>query len=531
MKIGDPMEFLPGNTVGIDLGTTFSALAQINEEGEPVPIQNEDGDIETASLILLTENKHVVIGPNRNRAAMEDPENVVERIKRKMGDVGYKRTFDGHEITPEFISSLILRKLKQDGERILGPIANAVITVPYYFNDSRRKATQDAGKIAGLNGIDIINEPTAAALTYAWHRGELGHEMPDKKTRRVLIYDLGGGTFDSTLVEYNGNHFRVISTDGDVKLGGVDWNDRLARYVCDQFKEKTGLDPSESAQAIQILRNDCDTAKIALTTKQSTNITCRYEGNRLSVPVTRELFEDLTKDLLQRTCDTTEFVLEQADMKFAQLDAIVLVGGSTLMPQVPAMLEKLTGVKPYISPGLDPHTAVAKGAAIHAAILEAKYNPNGKLTDRIQKLLKNINQEDVNSHALGIVATDPSKGIVVNNIMIPKNTPLPFSLTRTFKTNKENQQRISIQVLEGDAPDPKACSLLGKCRITDLPPDLPKGTLVEVTYSFDKSGRISVSAREKAGGHEAKIDIERKGTLTENQVENLTHLAEEYSIE
>ena len=525
------MEFLPGNTVGIDLGTTFSALAQINEDGEPVPIQNEDGDIETASLILLTESKHVVVGPNRNRAAMEDPENVVERIKRKMGDVGYKRTFDGHEITPEFISSLILRKLKQDAERILGPIANAVITVPYYFNDSRRKATQDAGKIAGLNVIDIINEPTAAALTYAWHRGELGHEMPDGKSRRVLIYDLGGGTFDSTLVEYNGNHFRVISTDGDVKLGGVDWNDRLARYVCKQFKEKFGVDPSESPQELQILRNDCDTAKIALTTKPNTNIVCRYEGNRLSVPITRELFEELTQDLLQRTCDTTEFVLEQADMKFAQLDAIVLVGGSTLMPQVPAMLERLTGVKPYISPDLDPHTAVAKGAAIHAAILEAKFNPNGKLTDRIQKLLKNIHQEDVNSHALGVVATDPAKGQVVNNIMIPKNTTLPFSLTRTFKTNKENQERISIQVLEGDAPDPKACSLLGKCQITDLPPHLPKGTLVEVTYAFDKAGRISVSAREKAGGHEAKINILRKGTLTDNQVESLTHLAEEYSIE
>lgn len=525
------MEFLPGNTVGIDLGTTFSALAQINDEGEPVPIQNEDGDIETASLILLTESKHVIVGPNRSRAAMEDPENVVERIKRKMGDAGYKRTFDGHEITPEFISSLILRKLKQDGEKVLGPIANAVITVPYYFNDSRRKATQDAGKIAGLNVIDIINEPTAAALTYAWHRGELGHESAEKKPRRVLIYDLGGGTFDSTVVEYNGNHFRVISTDGDVKLGGVDWNDRLARYVCEQFKEKFGVDPADSPQALQVLRNDCDSAKISLTSKESVNITCRYEGNRLSVPISRELFEKLTKDLLQRTCDTTEFVLEQADMKFSDLDAIVLVGGSTLMPQVSVMLEQLTGVKPYVSPDLDPHTAVAKGAAIHAAILEAKFNPNGNLTERVQKLLKNIHQEDVNSHALGIVATDPAKNQVINNIMIPRNTTLPFSLTRTFKTNKDNQERISIQVLEGDAPDPKACALLGKCRITDLPPNLPKGTLVEVTYAFDKSGRISVSAREKAGGREAKIEIERKGTLTDNQVEDMTQLAEEYSIE
>lgn len=525
------MEFLPGNTVGIDLGTTFSTLAQINDEGTPVPIQNEDGDVETASLILLTESKHVIVGPNRSRAAMEDPENVVERIKRMMGVVNYKRTFDGHEITPEFISSLILRKLKQDGEKILGTIANAVITVPYYFNDSRRKATQDAGKIAGLNVIDIINEPTAAALTYAWHRGELGRETAGDKPRRVLIFDLGGGTFDSTVVEYNGNHFKVISTDGDVKLGGVDWNDRLAQYVCEKFQEKHGVNPHDSAHAVQVLRNDCDMAKIALTTRPNVNISCRYDGKSLSVPVTRELFDDLTKDLLQRTCDTTEFVLEQADMKFSDLDAIVLIGGSTLMPQVPAILERLTGVPPYVSPDLDPHTAVAKGAAIHAAILEAKFNPNGKLADRVQKLLKNIRQEDVNSHALGIVATDPAQNRAVNNIMIPRNTTLPFSLTRTFQTNKDNQQRISIQVLEGDAPDPTACSLLGKCRITELPPELPKGTLVDVTYSFDKSGRISVTAREKAGGHEAKIEIERRGTLTDNQVEDLTHLATEYSIE
>ncbi len=527
------MEFLPGNTVGIDLGTTFSTLAQINDEGEPVPIQNEDGDVETASLILLTDTKHVIVGPNRSRAAIADPENVVERIKRMMGVVNYKRTFDDHEITPEFMSSLILRKLKQDAEKLIGPIANAVITVPYYFNDTRRKATQDAGKIAGLNVIDIINEPTAAALTYAWHRGELGHsEKNGDKPRRVLIFDLGGGTFDSTLVEYNGNHFKVISTDGDVKLGGVDWNDRLARYVADRFKEKFGVDPYDDAQAIQILRNDCDNAKIALTTKENVNIRCRFDGNTLSVPVSRELFEDLTKDLLQRTSDTTEFVvIEQANMKFSDLDAIVLIGGSTLMPQVPAMLEKLTGIKPYSSPDLDPHTAVARGAAIHAAILEAKYNPNQNLTEKVRKLFTNIHQEDVNSHALGVVATDPAQNKVVNNVMIPRNTTLPFSITRVFRTNKENQQRISIQVLEGDAPDPMACSFLGKCQITELPPNLPKGTLVEVTYAFDKSGRISVSAREKNGGKEAAINIERHGTLTDNQIEQFTHLADEYSIE
>ncbi|MBQ3453871.1 MAG: Hsp70 family protein [Thermoguttaceae bacterium] len=526
------MEFFKGNTVGIDLGTTFSSLAQVDENGEPRPIPNEDDEVETASVILLAESKHVIVGPNRSRAAMEDPENVVERIKRQMGVVNYKRTFDGHEITPEFISSLILRKLKQDAEKHIGPIANAVITVPYYFNDTRRKATQDAGKIAGFNVIDIINEPTAAALTYAWHRGELGHRSTnDGKPRRVLIYDLGGGTFDCTVVQYTGNHFKVISTDGDVKLGGVDWNDRIVDYVCKQFQEKHGVDPKEDIRTLQILRNDSDIAKITLSSRENTTITCRHHGKSLAVPLSRELFEQLTRDLLQRTSDTAEFVVEQADLQFTDLDAIVLVGGSTLMPQVPAMLKNLTGITPYVSEGLNPHTAVACGAAIHAAILEAKFNPQGQLASRVQKLLENVHQEDVNSHGLGIVATDPSKGEVVNHIMIPRNTTLPFSISRTFKTNKPNQERITIQVLEGDAPDPQANSLLGKCRITNLPPNLPQGTPVEVTYSFDKSGRISVSAREKAGNTEAAIEVERRGTLSETEVEEFSQLANEYSIE
>lgn len=524
------MEFLPGQTVGIDLGTTFSTLAIVNEDGEPTPIPNEDDDVETASIILLAESKHVIVGPNRSRAAMEDPANVIERIKRQMGSVGYHRTFDGQEITPEFVSSLILRKLKQDCENKLGPIANAVITVPYYFNDTRRKSTQDAGRIAGLNVVSIINEPTAAALTYAWHRGELGR-TESAKTHRILIYDLGGGTFDSTVVEYSGNNFHVISTDGDVKLGGVDWNDRLADYVCEKFIEKYGVNLHQFPKTMQILRNDCDVAKIQLTTREQTTISCRHEGQSVSVPVTRQLFEELTFDLLQRTADTTEYVIQNAGMKFSDLDAVVMIGGSTLMPQVAAMLEKLTGVTPYRNPDLDPHTAVARGAAIHAAILEAQYNEANTLSDRVKKLLENVREEDVNSHGLGIVATDPKTKEIINYIMIPRNTTLPYSFSKTFQTNKEGQTRVSVQVLEGDAPDPNACSFLGKCRITDLPPNLPKGTPVEVTYSFDKSGRISVSAREKLTNKEAKIDIERRGVLTEEQVEKFIRLADEYSIE
>ena len=529
----EQIHFEAGNTVGIDLGTTFSAIAQVNNAGTPVPIPNEDDEEETASLILLTDSKNVIVGPPRNRAALEKPEYVVERIKRYMGMSEFKKTFDGNEITPEFISALILKKLKQDGEKRIGKIGNAVITVPYYFNDARRKATQDAGLIAGLNVIDVINEPTAATLTYAWHRGELGVAFGKKvKPRRILIYDLGGGTFDSTLVEYTPSHFKVLATDGDVQLGGIDWNDRILDLVSEEFQSKHGVDPRDSEQTIQILRNNCDIAKIELTSKSETVIHCRHEGKSASVRLSREKFEEITQDLLQRTSDTTEFVMEQAGMQFHDLDAIVLVGGSTLMPQVPAMLKKLTGLQPYTHDDLSPHTAVACGAAIHAAILEAKFRQDqAGLTDKIKKLLEVVREDDVNSHSLGVVARNHKTKKALNHIMIPRNTTLPFHVTQTFQTNRDNQQQIIVQVLEGDAPDPVACSLLGKCRITELPPNLPKGSPVEVTYAFDRAGRINVSAREQTTGKAAVIEIERRGTLNDAQVDAFTKLASEYVVQ
>jgi len=525
------MQFEPGQTVGVDLGTTFSAIAQLDEEGNPVTILNDDDDVETPSLILLTEGRHVVVGPNRMRAAVEDPENVVERIKRHMGESGFKRTFDGREITPEFLSALILKKLRQDAERRIGKIGNAVITVPYYFNDARRKATQDAGKIAGLNVVDIINEPTAATLTFAWHRGELGiARTSDEKPKLALVYDLGGGTFDVTVVRYTPAHFRVLGTDGDVRLGGVDWNDRLLDYVAEEFKSRHQLDPRESPEAVQLLQNDCDLAKLELSEKTQTTVNCRYKGRALAVPVTREKFEQITADLLQRTADTTELVLQTAGIEPQQLDAVVLVGGSTLMPQVPAMLEGILGKKP--SSEISPHTAVAQGAAIHAAILEVKHRgQESELAEKVRRMLGAVRQENVNSHGLGVLANNPKTGKDVNHLMIPRNTQLPFEVTRSFKTQREGQERVSIQVIEGDAPDPRACSLLGKFRIRDLPPNLPKGSLVDVTYAFDESGRIRVSAQEKSSGKEAAIEIERRGNLNDQQVDLYKRLADEYEVD
>ena len=396
--------------VGIDLGTTFSTIAYLNEQGEPVPLPNDDGRVETPSLVLLAESGHVIVGPSRMRAAMEDPENVVERIKRHMGEQEFKRTFDGNEITPEFLSALILKKLRQDAESQIGKVANAVVTVPYYFNDSRRKATEDAGQIAGLNVIDIINEPTAATLAYSWKRGELGSaSTAEGKPRLALVYDLGGGTFDVTVVRYSPTHFQVLATDGDVRLGGVDWNDRLLDHVAEKFKAQHGVDVRESAATVQMLRNDCDMAKIELSEKAETSISCRHGGKTLAVPVTRAQFEEMTADLLQRSLDTAYLVLEQAKITPEDLDSLVLVGGSTLMPAVSRAVEQLAGHEP--SHDVNPFTAVAQGAAIHAAILEAKYRgERSEMADTVRQHLAAVRQEDVNSHGLGVVARNPKTG-------------------------------------------------------------------------------------------------------------------------
>jgi len=447
-----------------------------------------------------------------------------------MGSEDYNRTFDGKEITPEFVSALILKKLRQDAVQRIGEVGNAVITVPYYFNDSRRKATQDAGRIAGLNVIDIINEPTAATLTYAWKMGLLGRkEGADAKPHQVLVYDLGGGTFDVALVRYTPAHFQVLATDGDVELGGVDWNERLVDHVADAFQEKHGSDPRSSAATLQLLRSDCDEAKVRLSDEDRVSIGCRHEGNTITVQITRDQFEEMTRDLTQRTLDTVQLVLDQAKMTAKQLDAIVLVGGSTLMPAIPKMLEEATGVVPYAD--LSPFEAVAQGAAIHAAILEAKFREGDEgVTEKVRKMFGGIRQEEVNSHGLGVTLRDRA-GKKRNKVMIHRNTQLPTEVKRTFSTFEDGQTRINVQVNEGEAPDPAACSLVGNCRITGLPEGLPKGSPVEVTYAYGSDGRIRVTAREKTSGTEATIRIERKGSLSASQIKDFEAMAGEYRVE
>ncbi len=528
------MEFQDGLTVGIDLGTTFSTLAYLDEEGTPIPVENDDGDCETPSLILLAATGHVIVGPNRMRAAMEDPRNVMERVKRHMGETedDFDHVFDGKKITPEFLSALILKKLKQDAEKKLGrTIGNAVITVPYYFNDLRRKATQDAGRIGGLNVIDIVNEPTAATLTYAWKHHELGVSRGNGDApKSVLVFDLGGGTFDATVVQYTPTHFHVLATDGDVHLGGVDWNDRLLEYVAEQFTKEHGKDPRESSETVQLLRYECDQAKIALSENEKTSVACRYQGKSMSTEITRGQFEEMTADLAQRTIDTVDLVLKQSKVKASDLHALVLVGGSTLMPIIAQRLEQEFQIKPNRE--LSPYTAVAQGAALHAAILEAKNRgEGGEMAEKLKKALARVRQDDVNSHGLGMVARDPNSDKQLNFVMIPRNTQLPVEKRQTFVTNQDGQRRVHVKVIQGEAPDPAACAQIGDLYIRDLPEGLPKGSPVEVIYSFDETGRVHIRAVDQTSGKSATTQIERAGALDDQQLDVLTRLAQEYRVD
>jgi molecular chaperone DnaK len=526
------MKLLEGHTVGIDLGTTYSAIAQLNSEGEAVILQNSEGRDITPSVVLLGEDGKVVVGPSFERISLAKPENVVEAIKREMGNKDYFVVYQGKKLTPEFVSALIMKKMKQDAEENIGPIANAVITVPYYFNDVRRKATQDSGRIAGLNVIDIINEPTAATLAYAWGRGELGRTDLGNDERTILVYDLGGGTFDVTIVRYTPTTFRVLATDGDVMLGGLDWSKRLVDHMVEQFRQKYDLNPEESPADMLALHQDCETAKCDLSDKSQLPVSLYHKGQTLTVSLTRADFERMTADLLQRTKDTAELVMQQANVTPGSLDEVLLVGGSTYMPVVEKMLEEVCGQKPTRT--LHAEKAVAEGAAIHAAIIEARtMGSESRLAAAVLKRLRAVNTIDVNSHSLGVKITDPNdRSRKINHIMIPRNTSVPHSVSQRFVTNSDNQTRVHVEVLEGDAPDPMACTLIGDFRVTGLPPNLPKGSPIELTYSYDASGRISAKARELAGNNEAQTEIVRGQGMDESSIDDAFEtLKREYAVE
>ena len=412
----------------------------------------------------------------------------------------------------------------------VGQVANAVISVPYYFNDPCRRATRDAGEIAGLNVVDIINEPTAATLAYAWICGELGRTEVFSSEKKILVYDLGGGTFDATIVRYTPTDFQVIGTDGDTFLGGLDWTKRIVDIVSEKFITRFEVDPREDATVLMHLTAQCDIAKHELSTEETTSVILYYEDVEFRVVVHRSEFELKAGDLLQRTRDTVELLMSNCGVSANELNETLLIGGSTNMPAVSAMLKSVTGKAP--SNRLDPQRAVAQGAAVHAAILEARHRSGeGEISEALLRRLRSVRAEDVNSHSLGIELTDPSdRDVKTNHIMIPKNSLLPSQKLQRFKTNTNNPDGIRVRLLEGESSDATACTVVGECRITGLPENLQAGSPVEVTYQYDANRHISVHAKELTGGNEASVKIVWDSGESITSPADLRTVADRYSV-
>jgi molecular chaperone DnaK len=467
--------------VGIDLGTTFSAIAHVNQHGVPEILPNAEGDRITPSVILF-EDDDVIVGSYARHAATVYPDQVVEFVKRHMGEENYRFSYRGREYSPEQLSSFILAKLKQDAELRLGHrVDEAVITVPAYFNDIQRRATMRAGELAGLRVLKLINEPTAAAFAYGLNNA--GRSM------RVLVYDLGGGTFDVTLCDIANNEINVVATDGDHLLGGKDWDDRLIEYVANAFKEKHGLDPLEDLSSYHRLREKCVSAKLSLTKRPKVNIFHDYGDHVLRLAIAREQFEDLSRDLMRRCEKLTESVIHAAKVDPRSIDVVLLAGGSTRMPMVRESLTRLFGQAPATD--INPDEAVALGAALTAAIESAELAGERSPVD--------IRTHDVTSHSLGMVVYRESR--LSNAKIIERNTRIPAERTRdNFATTHDGQATIDLWLVQGEDADPLKCSVLGHFEFYGIAPRPAGHARLAVTYRYNSNGIVEVEAMDLDNG-------------------------------
>jgi molecular chaperone DnaK len=494
--------------IGIDLGTTFSVISQLDDLGRPQTLSNAEGDKITPSVVFFEADNNVVVGKEAAKALATDAAQVAECAKRDLGNRFFHKPLGGRRYPPEALQGWVLSKLRADAERQAGPIKKAVITVPAYFDEVRRKATMDAGYIAGLEVLDIINEPTAAAVAFGFQQGFMKPEHAGDARKKILVYDLGGGTFDVTVMEIGGKEFTALATDGDVMLGGKDWDQRLVDFVTEDFIRKFGVDPRDDPNAFGRLWRECEDAKRTLSARTKASIACDYQGHAVRVEITRQQFQDMTKDLLDRTAFTTRQTLQAAGLEWSDIDRVLLVGGSSRMPQVVQMLRQLSGKEPDCS--VSPDEAVAHGAALHAGLILAYH----------QGKSPSFHIRNVNSHSLGVVATDAKTRRPRTAILIPRNTPLPVVARRVFKTQKSSQKSILVQIVEGESLSPDDCSQLGKCTVRDLPGDLPAQTPIEVRFRYEENGRLTVSVQVEGTGKNLKHEITRENSLTQDQLDS-----------
>ncbi|MGC8668144.1 MAG: molecular chaperone DnaK [Chthonomonadales bacterium] len=484
-------------TVGIDLGTTNSVVA-VMEGGEPTVIPNSEGSRLTPSVVGFTKTGERLVGAAAKRQAIINPERTIISVKRKMGTTE-KFRIDDKSYTPEEISAMILQKLKADAEAYLGEkVDAAVITVPAYFNDAQRTATKNAGEIAGLKVLRIINEPTAAALAYG---------LDKKKNETILVFDLGGGTFDVSILEVGEGVFEVKSTSGDTHLGGDDWDQRIVDYVAAEFKKEHGIDLTKDRQAMQRLREAAEKAKIELSNVVQTNINLPFisataEGPvHLDVNLTRAKFEELTRDLLERCIGPFNRAIEDAKIKPSDIDEIVLVGGSTRMPMVQELVRKLAGGKEP-NKGVNPDEVVAVGAAIQAGVLGGE--------------VKDVVLLDVTPLSLGI---ETLGGVFTK--LIERNTTIPTRKSEIFSTAEDGQTSVHVKVYQGEREIAAHNKLLGDFQLTGIPP-APRGVpQIEVTFDIDANGIVNVSARDRATGKEQSITISGSSNLSKSDIERM----------
>jgi len=493
--------------VGIDLGTTYSAVAFLDDALRPVTVRNAEGDLTTPSLVLF-EDAEVVVGKEAFKAVPREADHVADCAKRDMGRKVYRRPIRGKEFPPEVIQAFVLKKLREDAARQIDECRRAVITVPAYFDESRRRATVNAAYMAGLEALDIINEPVAAAaLAYGVDRGFLSPRGLSMKRQTMLVYDLGGGTFDVTVMAVDGAEFSTLATDGDVQLGGRDWDSCLCDFVAQRFADAHGFDPRRDANCAGALWQECEEAKRTLSSRQKAVVACDFRGRSLTVEVTRAQFEDMTRYLLDRTEFTVCQVLRAAELDWGSLDRILLIGGSTRMPMVATMLEQLSGKR--VDRSASPDEAVAHGAAIYAGLLldkQAGRKPQFRISN-------------VNPHSLGVVGFQRSVGEKRVKVLIPRNTSLPASSpVKEFKTKSQDQRNVIIQVVEGESERPEGCTAVGEV-VKDLPPNLPAGTTVGVRFSYGSNAMISVDVQVDKT-KPARFDIQHQHGLSPAELDS-----------
>ncbi len=488
-------------TIGIDLGTTNSVVA-VMEGGKPTVIANAEGMRTTPSIVGFSKTGERLVGQLAKRQAILNPDKTIASIKRHMGE-DYKKNIDGKDYTPQEISAMILRKLADDASAYLGEkVTSAVITVPAYFNDAQRQATKDAGKIAGLDVLRIVNEPTAAALAYG---------LEKEKAEKVLVFDLGGGTFDVSILEIGDGVHEVLSTSGDTHLGGDDFDQKIIDWICAEFKKQEGIDLTGDKQAMQRIKEAAEKAKCELSSVVETTINLPYitaDANgpkHLELSLTRAKFEELSHDLLERCKKPVEQALKDAGLSKNDINEVVLVGGSTRIPAVQQLVKEYTGKDPNQS--VNPDEVVAVGAAIQAGVLAGE--------------VKDIVLLDVTPLTLGI---ETLGGVMT--ALVPRNTTIPVSKSQVFSTAENNQTAVDINVLQGERPMASDNKSLGMFRLEGIAPAMRGVPQIEVTFDIDANGIVNVSAKDKATNKEQKITITNSSNLSEADIDKMVKEAE-----